>query len=152
MTNDDSLMTHFSEWANPGTESKQFCFLATDSFGLQTDRRCVDLVPTANPDNDETIKNIREMGDALLDGGKKGKNFEPDDVVDYGCAGRGTFDAFSKTLGKQVDQADSLFYIWKKCIQCASSAATSTHTSMDSIPEYDYKKDSDDCCKYTLVN
>ena len=42
------------------------------------------------------------------------------DFIDYGCAGRGNFDAFAKTLGRQVDSVDKLFYKWKKCIQCAT--------------------------------
>ena len=32
-------------------------------------------------------------------------------VTEYGCAGRGTFDPFSKTLGKHKDYADSLFFV-----------------------------------------
>ena len=84
------------------------------------------------------------MGEAVLDGGKKGKNFTPDDVTDYGCAGRGTFDAFSKTMGKSVDAADGHFYTWKKCIQCAAKSAATGQA----IPEYDYRKDTNDCCKY----
>ena len=43
------------------------------------------------------------------------------DFIDYGCAGRNYFDAFSKTLGRQVDNVDKLFYKWKKCIQCATN-------------------------------
>ena len=53
------------------------------------------------------------MSSALFNG--KNKTFKKSDVTDYGCAGRGTFDPFSKTLGKHKDHADSLFFVWKKC-------------------------------------
>merc|ERR1711935_1164442 len=64
------------------------------------------------------IINIDEMAAFRLDG----SNGIPivADFIDYGCAGRGNFDAFSKTLGRQVDSVDKLFYKWKKCIQCAT--------------------------------
>ena len=32
-------------------------------------------------------------------------------TTENGCAGRGTFDPFSKTLGKHKDYADSLFFV-----------------------------------------
>ena len=59
------------------------------------------------------------MANHILDG-TGAHNFFIADAVDYGCAGRGVFDPFSKTLGKQVDRVDKAFYIWKKCIQCAT--------------------------------
>ena len=40
------------------------------------------------------------------------------DTIDDGFAGRGAFDPFSKTLGRQVDLVDKAFFKWKKCIQC----------------------------------
>ena len=55
------------------------------------------------------------MGNALLNG--KNESFKPNHVTDYGCAGRGTFDPFSKTKGKTKDTADRHFNKWKKCIQ-----------------------------------
>ena len=59
------------------------------------------------------------MASRLLDG-SGAFGFKAADAIDYGCAGRGAFDPFSKTLGKQVDQVDKAFYVWKKCIQCIS--------------------------------
>ena len=58
------------------------------------------------------------MAQALLD--TEGSSFSSGDAINYGCAGRGDFDSFSKTLGKQVDLADKAFYKWKKCVQCAT--------------------------------
>jgi hypothetical protein len=91
----------------------------------------------SNPPGD-WIKNIHEMGSALFPKGKK-KNFKMEDITDYGCAGRGTFDPFSKTLGKHMDHADNLFFVWKKCIQCAADKGSTT------VPEYKYDEDTDDC-------
>ena len=77
------------------------------------------------------------MGSAQLT-----EDFKMDDVTDYGCAGRGTFDPFSPTLGKRKDHADQLFFIWKKCINCALDASVFTQ-----VQEYCYDADTDDCCK-----
>jgi len=71
------------------------------------------------------------------------KNFKMDDVTDYGCAGRGTFDSFAPTLGKRQDHPDQLFFIWKKCINCALEAST----GLNQIPEYKYDDLTDDCCE-----
>ena len=60
-----------------------------------------------------TISKIDEMANYLLNG-----TFKPEDAVDYGCSGRGFYDSFSATLGKHIDEADTAFYVWKKCIQC----------------------------------
>ena len=66
-----------------------------------------------NIDNNFTISKIDEMANYLLNG-----TFKPEDAVDYGCSGRGFYDPFSATLGKHIDEADTAFYVWKKCIQC----------------------------------
>ena len=66
-------------------------------------------------DNNFTISKIDEMANYLLNG-----TFKPEDAVDYGCSGRGLYDPFSATLGKHVDEVDTAFYVWKKCIQCAT--------------------------------
>ena len=76
------------------------------------------------------------MSSALLNG--KNKTFKKSDVTDYGCAGRGTFDPFSKTKGKTIDKADRHFHKWKKCIQCAAG-------NKREIPEYKYDKLNDSC-------
>ena len=76
------------------------------------------------------------MAVALL----KGTNFAVGDETDYGCAGRGSFDAFSVTEGKQVDDVDKMFYTWKKCVQCAAHDSGS-----NLIPKYDYDAENDHC-------
>ena len=80
------------------------------------------------------------MAKELLPQGKS-DTFRMRDVTDYGCAGRGRFDPFEKTLGKHIDIADGHFYSWKKCIQCAAG-------NKKIIPEYKYDSSNDDCCKY----
>ena len=50
------------------------------------------------------------------------KNFKiGSEWVDYGCNGRGNFDAFTKSEGKSVDQSDKAFQKWKQCVKCLSS-------------------------------
>ena len=65
--------------------------------------------------------------------------FRSTHVTNYGCAGRGTFDAFEATAGKQLDQADKAFYSWKKCYQCATGGDASLITA------YDYDITTDSC-------
>ena len=65
------------------------------------------------------ITNTMEFGTAVLIG--IGGTFHVSDVEDYGCAGRGYFDAFGQTAGRQMDWADRALYKWKKCVQCATS-------------------------------
>ena len=86
------------------------------------------------------ITNVHEMGDAVLDG-KGPYGFSVSDVVNYGCAGRGIFDPFSKTLGRQIDEVDKSFYIWKTCIQCA------TDGDQEILPLYEYNHITDSCGK-----
>ena len=86
------------------------------------------------------ITNALEMANAILDGtGPHG--FTVADVIDYGCAGRGTFDPFSKTLGRQIDLVDKSFYVWKKCIQCV------TNEDQGMIQSYDFNLTADSCGK-----
>ena len=87
------------------------------------------------------ITNITEMANAVLDG--SGANgFTAADGGNYGCAGRGNYDPFAKTLGHHVDEADKAFYVWKKCIQCASGENAE-------VELYQFDKESDSCGKYS---
>ena len=75
----------------------------------------------------------------------KGANgFVYSDAIDYGCAGRGVFDPFSKTLGRQVDPVDKAFYRWKKCIQCA------TGKDQGMMQAYAFDSQLNSCGKFTL--
>jgi len=65
------------------------------------------------------------------------------DFIDYGCAGRGNFDAFAKTLGRQVDSVDKLFYKWKKCIQCA------TGKDAGMVIDYKFNPNTESCASST---
>jgi len=81
-----------------------------------------------------TAVNTIEMAEALMTG-----DFPPSMAIDYGCAGRGEFDAFSITIGTPVDDADHAFFAWKKCVQCASDSDKSA------IGEYDFDVATDSC-------
>ena len=115
-------------------KNHQFCFDATDTAGLQTERRCITLKITS--ESSQKVTNIREMAEQVLSNAQS--------WVDYGCAGRGNFDAFSKTAGKQIDSADKAFYAWKKCYQCASGDDASK------VAEYDYSVADDSCGNFFI--
>ena len=51
------------------------------------------------------VTDTREMAAALMTG-----SFPLDMATDYGCAGRGSFDPFSTTIGRPVDDIDRAFF------------------------------------------
>lgn len=124
-----------------------FCFTATDSVGLTTERRCIvikGLIPPTTSTTTTTtttsttttfITDIHEMAAEFLNGPK---GFSVNDATDYGCAGRGHFDFNSKTFGKLVDDADRAFYAWKKCIQCTGIASLPQFKNQ--LPKYRFRK------------
>ena len=115
-------------------KTHSFCYEATDSLGLVTERRCLTIEGAA-------ITNILEMATHVLDG--SGANgFTASDGIDYGCAGRDTYDAFSPTQGRQMDASDKASYVWKKCVQCA------TNNDKNAIKPYDYDADADSCGEF----
>ena len=87
------------------------------------------------------ITNIHEMAAVKLAEASSG-TFTVSDAIDYGCAGRGHFDPFSKTLGRQVDTVDKMFYKWKKCIQCV------TNKDEGMMQSYSFDVDSNSCGKF----
>jgi len=105
--------------------SHSFCYDATDNLGLLTSRRCLTIEPSTK------ITNINTMANKVLNGsGTHG--FSATNGHNYGCAGRGTYDAFTGTLGSAVDDNDRAFYVWKKCVQCA------TDNDATAISAYDF--------------
>ena len=64
------------------------------------------------------------------------------EAENYGCAGRGLFNPFSRTIGKQVDEADRDIFKWKKCVQCANG--------FNSLPEYKFWVNNATCSKFQL--
>lgn len=127
-------------WANspadltetlPGSDAK--FIISTDGVGhggkVTVEWQCV--TQTAGP---TTISNTVEMANELMT-----RSFKPTMAIDYGCAGRGTFDAFSQTLGRADDDVDHAFFAWKKCVQCASDKDPSA------IGAYDYDVANDSC-------
>ena len=78
------------------------------------------------------------MSNVVLDG-SGARGFTATDGADYGCAGRGTFNPFTETVGRHVDTADRAFYVWKKCVQCA------TGNDLANIEPYDYDQANDSC-------
>ena len=118
------------------TERHSFCFEATDSVGLVSERRCLNILGSENK-----ITNIVQMATLVLDGsGSQG--FTAADGNNYGCAGRGTFDPFALTEGHQVDTADKAFYVWKKCVQCAAGNEPAN------VQPYEYDRENDSCGKF----
>ena len=76
------------------------------------------------------------MANQMLNGA-----FSASDANNYGCTGRGLFSPFDPVEGKPVDEADSAFYKWKKCIQCANN----DNGLGKVIPAYNYDKANDSC-------
>ena len=64
-----------------------------------------------------------------------------EDWANYGCQGRGKFDAFSQIGGKAVDRHDRAFRQWRICVQCLSNGAT----SMTELSSYSYSYAKDEC-------
>merc|ERR1712176_1204744 len=82
----------------------------------------------------KSVTNTLEMAEALLTG-----NFTPEMGRDYGCAGRGLFDPFVHTIGSHVDDIDAAFFVWKKCVKCASG------NNKSKVLAYSYDVESDTC-------
>lgn len=116
----------------PGTDLK---FIFTSDRRNAGGKVSVKWQCVAPPKASNTI----EMAEALMTGA-----FQPSDATDYGCAGRGTFDAFSPTIGQALDDNDHAFFAWKKCIQCASNGDQSK------IGAYYYDINNDDCGEFFL--
>ena len=87
------------------------------------------------------------MAEVVLTG-----DFTPDMAKDYGCAGRGYFDAYNywKTgknfAGNHIDETDVQFDNWKICVRCASG-----NSSNDAKRLYEYDPDTDTCGKFSSV-
>ena len=83
------------------------------------------------------------MAEVVLTG-----DFTPEMARDYGCGGRGFFNAFNyqgrhdNFKGYYVDETDEKFYLWKKCIRCASGNSATTAMRL-----YEYDPDTDTCGK-----
>ena len=101
---------------------------------IEVDWKC--NKPITAPTSSNSVTNILTMAEALLTG-----NFTPEMGRDYGCAGRGLFDPFAQTIGKHVDAVDAAFFVWKKCVQCASDKDKSN------VLAYSYDVESDTCGK-----
>ena len=83
------------------------------------------------------------MAQAVLDG-SGAYGFTVNDGINYGCAGRGSYSAFTGNIGKPVDEADKAFNSWKKCVKCAVGDVTG-------ISDYQYNAAIDSCGKYVNV-
>ena len=91
---------------------------------------------TAQRGTRTTISNVSDMANQMLNGA-----FTASDANDYGCTGRGLFSPFDPVAGKPVDDADTAFYKWKKCIQCANNESGLGKV----IPAYNYDTTTDSC-------
>ena len=103
-----------------------FTLLATVSY----------CAPERKKQEPNLVTNTLEMADALLT-----RSFTPEMGQDYGCAGRGLFDPFAHTIGSHVDEVDTAFFVWKKCVQCASG------NDKSNVLAYSYDVESDTCGK-----
>merc|ERR1711935_1122043 len=124
-----------------GTDIKLIIRTDQSNYGgkISVQWQCLDpTAPTTAPTNASTApttaSNTIEMAEALMM-----DNFPPSMAIDYGCTGRGKFDAFSTTIGTPLDDVDRAFFAWKKCVQCASGGDKSA------VGAYDYDVDNDSC-------
>ena len=74
---------------------------------------CLDFNPDF-PMSNKWATNTWQMAQAVLT-----EDFTPQMAENYGCAGRGLFDAFSST-SPIVNDIDAAFLTWKKCVKCAA--------------------------------
>ena len=94
--------------------------------------------------------NAVTMAEVVLTG-----DFTPDMARDYGCAGRGFFDAYNywkpgryggggrdKFAGYYIDETDVQFHTWKKCVRCATGYSIKNARRL-----YEYDPDTDTCGK-----
>ena len=91
------------------------------------------------PMSNKWVTNTRQMAQATMT-----KEFTPPMAVDYGCTGRGTFDAYGPTYGKPVNYLDVAFQKWKKCVKCASGEDETK------IVPYYYDATFDSCGAYIM--
>ena len=77
------------------------------------------------------------MAYAVLDG-SGAYGFTVNDGVNYGCVGRGSYSAFTGSIGKPVDDTDKAFNSWKKCVKCAAG-------DLNGILDYQYDVVNDSC-------
>ena len=111
-----------------------FCFLAIDKYGRDTERRCITL----------KIVNVRDDIHSMLD--FIAPLFAYRATNDYGCTGRGSLDPFISNAGPPVDNIDHAINQWKYCIRCAVDVLTNGDS--DVIPKYKYDEDSRVCRMY----
>ena len=83
------------------------------------------------------ISNTLEMAKAVLNG-SGAHGFTVNDGVNYGCAGRGSYSAFTGSIGKPVDDTDKAFNTWKKCVKCAVG-------DLNGVQAYSYSQVDDSC-------
>lgn len=113
--------------------SHSFCYEAVDAAGLKAPQQCLTI------DSSNVIDSISVMANEILDGSGAG-GFTFNDAVNYGCAGRGTFDAWSVNAGHVIDgdSVDAAFNAWKHCVRCAAG-------TKKAVEAYVYDKDQDSC-------
>ena len=97
-----------------------FCFVAEDSAGLSTERRCI----TINAGSQLPSSQLPPVEIFLMISILDSRNVSWEN---YGCAGRGNMDAYKPTFGLPVDQMDKALNLRKHCIQCASTAFNTTY-------------------------
>ena len=84
-----------------------FCFIAYDTHGRSTERRCITLKMV------DHVNDIASMLNLLA------PQFGYRELYNYGCAGRSLLDPFFGSIGIPVDEEDKALHRWKNCIRCA---------------------------------
>ena len=114
-----------------------FCFLAIDKFGRDTERRCITL----------KIVNLRNDVHSLLD--LLAPPFAYRATNDYGCTGMGSLDPFVANAGPPVDEIDTAINHWKFCIRCAMDMLRNgTDTE---LPKYKFNEEVEICSKHKNI-
>ena len=104
---------------------------STAKTTVSTTKKSTTLSTTTSKPTSSKIRNIEQMAIARLS-----KPFEWDN---YGCAGRGRYNPFEKTLGLRKDETDRAFFIWKSCYNCATGG------DANNVFDYDYNLSQDSC-------
>ena len=110
-----------------------FCFLAIDKYGRDTERRCITLkmVPIRN--------DVHSLLDLIA------PKFAYRALNDYGCVGMGSLNPFLGNAAAPVDQIDSEINNWKYCMRCAMDVLSDT--TIPELPKYRFNEDSNICSK-----
>jgi len=120
-----------------------FCFMANDSLGRSSERRCVSL------------KIVDRVEDIVTMLNTYAPQYGYRELFNYGCAGRAMLDPFYASIGLHVNAQDGFLHTWKQCIRCAKDAPL---TKIDQsvadreVPKYTFNTTTELCGKISKVH